>query len=97
MGNRKRSIGISLAIVPLLINISSVLAAPAPQSVGNMKRIIIPEKGEPQVTIAPNRAASGNAPSPAAGVSNPLPGGVPVPSLIQGGIRAGGPGPTPLR
>lgn len=98
MGTRIRSFAISLAIVSLLVGTTHVLAAPAPQSVGNMKRIIVPEKGEPQVTIAPSGAASaprGNGASSPAAPSNPLPGGVPVQSVIGGAIGKGG--PLPLR
>ena len=100
MGIRIRLFAIPFAVASLLAGTGHVLAAPAPASVGNMKRIIVPEKGEPQVTIAPSGAASApasNSSSPPAGVSNPVSGGVPVQQMIQGGVRAGGPGPLPLR
>jgi len=65
--------------------------APAPQSVGNMKRIVIPEKGEPQTVIAPSANTRSNSSAPPAGVRNPVPGSVNVPSMIQGGLNKGGP------
>ena len=66
-----------------------------PERVGNMKRIVIPEKGDPVTTIAPNarsRPAS-NRPANAAasGASNPTPFQVPVESMIKPGVEKGGP------
>jgi hypothetical protein len=66
--------------------------ARGPDRVGNMKRIVIPEKGDPVTTIAPNGSASkGAANSAASGKANPTPFQVPVGSMIKPGIEKGGP------
>lgn len=102
MRTQPRSPAIVLTAASLLLGSSiGVLAAQAraPESVGNMKRIVIPEKGEPQTTIAPSgNSGSTNPTAPSSGVSNPAAGGVNVPSMIQGGLKKGGPGGAlPLR
>jgi hypothetical protein len=92
----KRSIVVVLTAASLLVSMSVANAlaapAPAPQSVGNMKRIVIPEKGEPQTVIAPSaNSGSTNGSGPATGMANPAAGGVNVPAMIQGGLKKGGP------
>jgi|SRR6185436_12010797 hypothetical protein len=89
-----RSFAIAFTVSLLTMTHGYALAAPAPapQSVGNMKRIVIPEKGEPQTVIAPSaNSGSANSPAPPAGARNPIPGGVNVPSMIRGGLSKGGP------
>jgi len=90
---------LSIAFVSLLTmstGFAFATAARATESVGNMKRIVIPEKGPPQTTIAPS-GSSGNASSSKTTKSpaNPTSGAVNVPSMIQGGLKNGG--PLPLR
>ena len=60
---RARSFAVRLtAGLLLLASVSDVDAGSAPSrapaSVGNMKRIIVPEKGRPQTIIAPNTASA---------------------------------------
>jgi hypothetical protein len=89
-----RSLAIAFTVSLLTMTHGYALAAPAPapQSVGNMKRIIVPEKGPPQTTIAPSGNSSGtNGSTQSKGVANPAAGGVNVPSMIQGGLNKGGP------
>jgi hypothetical protein len=93
------SLTITFTVALLAITGGHALAAPAPapQSVGNMKRIIVPEKGPPQTTIAPSGNSGGtNGSAPASGIANPAAGGVNVPSMIQGGLNKGGPANSPL-
>ena len=98
MRTHTRSLAIAFTVSLLTMTGGYALAAPAPapQSVGNMKRIIVPEKGPPQTTIAPSgNSGSTNSSAPASGVANPASGGVNVPSMIQGGLNKGG--PLPIR
>jgi hypothetical protein len=77
--------------------LTSVCDADATESVGNMKRIIVPEKGPPVTTVAPN-SANQPAGSKGSGISNPARVQVPVRSMIGGGVQKGGPiVPSPLQ
>ena len=94
-----RTRSLSVAFVSLLsMSTGLVFAAPAhaTESVGNMKRIVIPEKGPPQTTIAPSgNSGNTNNSSPSKDTPNPTSGAVNVPSMIQGGLKNGG--PLPIR
>lgn len=76
-----------------------------PERVGNMKRIIVPEKGEPQTVIAPNgrtaspRAANTPSSNPRLPeISNPTTPQLRIRSLIERSMEKGRPVvPSPLQ
>src|SRR5262245_535946 len=65
-----------------------------PERHGNMKTIVIPDKGEPQTVIAPGgdsnrpapRARAANRPT-SSGISNPAPSSLPVRKMVEPGLR----------
>jgi len=99
MRTQKDSVAVAISAASLLVSMwaghALAAPAPAPQSVGNMKRIVIPEKGEPQTLIAPSaNSGSGNGSASSKGIANPAAKGVNVPAMIQGGLKNGGPLPV---
>jgi hypothetical protein len=100
-----RGFAFVLATAISLLAISDADArARGPERVGNMKRIIVPDKGEPETVIGTNGQSSppprarANARATNSGppqVSNPTPSGVPVRTIIDPALRRGGPGIIP--
>ncbi len=75
-------------------------SAPAPETVGRMKRIIIPDDGIPAAGVKPEKPpgrparAVSSANSQAPVQSNPVPAQVPVQSMIDRAVRLNGSSPV---
>jgi len=93
----------TVTMISLLAITDADAASPRPERVGNMKRIVVPEKGEPQTIIGINGSANAPARPRARGqaakapqLSNPTPSnGVPVRTIVDPALRRGGPGIIP--